>query len=170
VQPLKRVHLVASGVFDDQYSLSLAQRDNDLIGQPADRRLVRRAVADNEGPAIVRQSLDHPLQRRAETQRPALAVSGWFGVLVLALSAWGTWFAAKDDLDLLWVPIVVFALVATSLVTIPPGQTSVIKFFGTYVGSVRRTGFWWVLPLTIHRRVSVRGCETLKEVTPEPAR
>jgi regulator of protease activity HflC (stomatin/prohibitin superfamily) len=90
------------------------------------------------------------------TQRPAIAVSGWFGVLVLALSAWGIWFAAKDDLGLLWVPIVVFALVATSLVIVPPGQTSVIQFFGTYVGSVRRSGFWWVLPLTIHRRVSVR--------------
>jgi hypothetical protein len=31
-QPLKRVHLVASGVFDDQYSLSLTERADDLIG------------------------------------------------------------------------------------------------------------------------------------------
>ena len=90
------------------------------------------------------------------TQRPALAVSGWFGVLLLAVSAWGIWFSVKDDRGLLWLPIVVFALVATSLVIVPPGQTSVLQFFGTYVGSVRRAGFWWVLPLTIHRRVSVR--------------
>ena len=38
----------------------------------------------------------------------------------------------------------------------PPGQTSVVQFFGRYVGTVRRPGFWWVLPLTIRRRVSVR--------------
>ena len=47
-------------------------------------------------------------------------------------------------------------LVATSLVVVPPGQTSVVQFFGTYVGTVRRPGFWWVLPLTVRRRVSVR--------------
>jgi SPFH domain / Band 7 family len=90
------------------------------------------------------------------SQRPAIAVSGWFGVAVLAVSAWGMWLAVKHDLGLLWLPIVVFALVATSLVIVPPGQTSVIQFFGSYVGSVRRAGFWWVLPLTIQRRVSVR--------------
>ena len=31
-----------------------------------------------------------------------------------------------------------------------------IQFFGTYVGTVRKPGFWWVLPLTIRRRVSIR--------------
>jgi hypothetical protein len=100
--------------------------------------------------------IDHQGTRVDITQRPAIAVSGWFGVAVLAVSAWGMWFPVKDDLGLLWVPLVVFALVATSLVIVPPGQRSVIQFFGSYVGSVRRAGFWWVLPLTIHRRVSVR--------------
>ena len=89
-------------------------------------------------------------------ERPAIAVSGWFGVAVVAASAWGAWYAARHDPGLLWLPIVVMALVATSLVIVAPGQTSVIQFFGNYLGSVRRAGFWWVLPLTLHRRVSVR--------------
>src|SRR5262249_57106182 len=42
------------------------------------------------------------------------------------------------------------------LVIVRPGQPSVIQFFGRYVGTVRRPGFWWVLPLTIRHRVSVR--------------
>jgi regulator of protease activity HflC (stomatin/prohibitin superfamily) len=41
-------------------------------------------------------------------------------------------------------------------VVITPGQTSVVQFFGSYVGTVRRPGFWWVLPLTVRRRVSTR--------------
>ena len=61
-----------------------------------------------------------------------------------------------SDPGWLWLPLLVFALVATSLVIIPPGQTSVVQFFGTYVGTARRPGFWWVLPLTRRRRVSVR--------------
>jgi regulator of protease activity HflC (stomatin/prohibitin superfamily) len=41
-------------------------------------------------------------------------------------------------------------------VVVSPGQTSVIQFFGRYVGTVGRAGFWAVLPLTLKRRVSVR--------------
>ena len=39
---------------------------------------------------------------------------------------------------------------------VTPGQTSVVQFFGSYIGTVRRPGFWWVLPLTVRRGVSVR--------------
>jgi SPFH domain / Band 7 family len=90
------------------------------------------------------------------SQRPALAVNGWFGVLVCAAAAWGIWFTARRDASWLWLPIAVLALVGTSLVVVPPGQTSVVQFFGSYIGSVRRAGFWWVLPLTVRRKVSVR--------------
>jgi regulator of protease activity HflC (stomatin/prohibitin superfamily) len=47
-------------------------------------------------------------------------------------------------------------LVVTSLVIVAPGQTSVIQFFGSYIGTIRRSGFWWVLPLTVRRSVSIR--------------
>ena len=90
------------------------------------------------------------------TQRPALALNGWLGVAVLAASIWAMWQLAQNDTGLLWLPIVVFGLVITSLVIVPPGQASVVQFFGRYVGTARRPGFWWVLPLTIRRRVSVR--------------
>lgn len=91
------------------------------------------------------------------TQRRALAVNGWFGVAVLALAGIAFWqVVVHNDTGWLWLPILVFVLVITSLVIIAPGQTSVIQFFGTYVGTVRKAGFWWVLPLTLHRGVSVR--------------
>ena len=56
----------------------------------------------------------------------------------------------------IWLPILVFVLIATSLVIVPPGQTSVVQFFGRYIGTARRSGFWWVAPLTVRRRVSIR--------------
>ena len=90
------------------------------------------------------------------TQRPALAVSGWFGVILLAICGYAVKELFSRNPGWLWAPLLVFGLVITSLVIIAPGQTSVLQFFGTYVGTVRRPGFWWVLPLTRHRRVSVR--------------
>ena len=90
------------------------------------------------------------------TQRPAFAISGWLGVVVLAAAVEGMVLTGRHDRGLFWLPLLVFVLVIASLVIVPPGQTSVVQFFGRYIGTVLRPGFWWVLPLTIRRRVSVR--------------
>jgi hypothetical protein len=90
------------------------------------------------------------------TERPAVAVSGWFGVVVLAGCGAGMAESVLHGNSWLWAPIVAIVLVATSLVIVPPGQTSVVQFFGRYIGTVRRSGFWWVAPLTLRRPVSVR--------------
>jgi len=90
------------------------------------------------------------------TQRPAVATSGWLGVLVLAACGYGVVTAGQRDRELMWLPIVVFVLVVTSLVIVAPGQSSVVQFFGRYIGTVRPPGFWWVAPLTVRRQVSVR--------------
>ena len=38
-------------------------------------------------------------------------------------------------------------VVASSLMIVQPGQTKVVRFFGTYVGTIRRPGLWWTVPL-----------------------
>jgi regulator of protease activity HflC (stomatin/prohibitin superfamily) len=57
-----------------------------------------------------------------------------------------------------WIvaPIVIGALVAASLVIVQPGHTKVVRFFGSYVGTVRRTGLWWIVPLADRRGLSIR--------------
>ena len=64
------------------------------------------------------------------TQRPAIAVTGWLGVVVLAGCVAGVFATARDDTGLLWLPLVVLGLVGQSLVIVPPGQSSVVLFFG----------------------------------------
>jgi regulator of protease activity HflC (stomatin/prohibitin superfamily) len=90
------------------------------------------------------------------TERPAAAVNGWFGVLALAVCVGGAILLAMHAKGWIWLPILAFVLIVTSLVIVPPGQTSVVQFFGRYIGTARRSGFWWVAPLTVRRRVSVR--------------
>jgi regulator of protease activity HflC (stomatin/prohibitin superfamily) len=87
-------------------------------------------------------------------ERPAWAISGWAGVLIVAaciaaaaLLAGSAWIIA---------PIVLGSLVATSLVIVQPGHTKVVRFFGSYVGTVRRTGLWWIVPLADRRSLSIR--------------
>ena len=53
-------------------------------------------------------------------------------------------------------PIVVGAVVFSSLIMVQPGHTKVVRFFGSYVGTVRRTGLWWIAPLADRRTLSIR--------------
>ncbi len=90
------------------------------------------------------------------TERPAVAVNGWFAVVLLLALVAVMVVVGQHSPKWLWAPILAFVLLATSLAVVTPGQTSVVQFFGRYVGTVRRPGFWWVAPLTVRRGVSVR--------------
>ena len=87
-------------------------------------------------------------------EHPAWAISGWYGVVVVAgciagaiLLAGTAWIAA---------PIVIGALVGSSLIMVQPGHTKVVRFFGSYAGTARRTGLWWIVPLADRRSLSIR--------------
>jgi regulator of protease activity HflC (stomatin/prohibitin superfamily) len=91
------------------------------------------------------------------SERQAWSVSGWFGVFVVAACIAACFPLAHSSLKgLIAVPIVVAAIVLSSLVIVQPGETRVVRFFGSYVGSVRRTGLSWILPLADRKKVSIR--------------
>ncbi|HYY11099.1 MAG TPA: SPFH domain-containing protein [Kineosporiaceae bacterium] len=97
-------------------------------------------------------------------ERPAFQANGFVGLLVAGVlaagAAWCLVRAAADaapGLVLLGVLLAAGAvLVLASLTVIQPGQTSVVQFFGRYVGTARRTGLVWLAPLTTRRTISVR--------------
>src|ERR1035437_9815956 len=90
-------------------------------------------------------------------ERPAWAISGWIGVLVIAACIAATILLAQGSAA--WVavlPAVAGSVILTSLIIVQPGHTKVVRFFGSYVGTVRRTGLWWILPLADRRSLSIR--------------
>ena len=90
-------------------------------------------------------------------ERKAWATSGWLGVLVIAACiATAVLLAHSSVKGLIALPIVVAVVIFGSLVIVQPGDTRVVRFFGSYVGTVRRTGLWWTLPLSDRRKVNIR--------------
>jgi regulator of protease activity HflC (stomatin/prohibitin superfamily) len=90
-------------------------------------------------------------------ERPAWAISGWLGVLIVAGCIAATILLAHGSSGAVAIaPAVIGLLVLTSLVIVQPGHTKVVRFFGSYVGTVRRPGLWWILPLADRRNLSIR--------------
>jgi regulator of protease activity HflC (stomatin/prohibitin superfamily) len=90
-------------------------------------------------------------------ERQAWAISGWLGVLaVIACIVAVILLAHTSVKGVITAPIVVGVVIMASLIIVQPGQTRVVRFFGRYVGTVRRTGLSWILPLSDRRNVSIR--------------
>ena len=90
-------------------------------------------------------------------ERPAWAISGWLGLLLVAACIVAVVLIAHTSLKAVVIaPIVLGVVILASLIIVQPGQTRVVRFFGRYVGTVRRTGLSWILPLSDNRNVSIR--------------
>src|ERR1700722_3171695 len=90
-------------------------------------------------------------------EREAWAISGWLGVLVVAACIVAVVLLAHTSVKaVIVVPILLGIVILASLVIVQPGQTRVVRFFGRYVGTVRRTGLYWILPLSDRHLVSIR--------------
>ncbi len=90
-------------------------------------------------------------------EHEAWTISGWYGVLVVAICIGAAILISNTSVKgLVALPIVVAVVVLASLVIVQPGQTRVVQFFGSYIGTVHKTGLYWIRPLTKHRDVSIR--------------
>jgi len=64
-------------------------------------------------------------------ERPAWAISGWAGVVVVAICIAAAILLGGGSVPALAaVPVVVGVVVLTSLVIVQPGHTKVVRFFG----------------------------------------
>jgi regulator of protease activity HflC (stomatin/prohibitin superfamily) len=90
--------------------------------------------------------------------------SGWlmlFGFLaVLVFSIWMLIGAISDRAAPAIVAWLLVQVVAVGcffgLTVVNPNEAKVVQLFGVYKGSLKEQGFWWVNPLTLRRKVSLR--------------
>ncbi len=97
-------------------------------------------------------------------EKEARVVNGFVGLalVLLAILGGGAMFVLGIYYEV-WpifaaglLLVLVGVLGANGLVAVQPNQARVLTFFGSYAGSVRRSGFWYVNPFTAKKRVSLR--------------
>jgi len=97
-------------------------------------------------------------------ERSAAQANGFLGILVALVLLSGAIVAFNRLLAtqaggwaVLGTVLLALGIVAlASIKVIQPGQTAVVQFFGRYIGTARRTGLVWLIPLSTRRTVSVR--------------
>jgi regulator of protease activity HflC (stomatin/prohibitin superfamily) len=99
------------------------------------------------------------------TERPTTALGGAIGLTVCLFffiaSIASVVGAARADqpLTLLYValPCAILAFLSgAGLFTVQPNQGVVLILFGSYVGTVRQSGWWWTNPFNTRKRISLR--------------
>ncbi|MBR2568061.1 MAG: SPFH domain-containing protein, partial [Paenibacillus sp.] len=87
-------------------------------------------------------------------------VNGFIGLLLIIVLAAGGVFAITMQEPLPVVSgiliISIAVLLLTGLTVVQPNQANVITFFGKYLGVIRESGFYMTIPLSIHKKVSLR--------------
>lgn len=59
---------------------------------------------------------------------------------------------------IVFIPIIVLGLVSIiGFVVVNPNESSVLVLFGSYKGTIRKNGFWWVNPFFIKKNISLRA-------------
>jgi regulator of protease activity HflC (stomatin/prohibitin superfamily) len=85
-------------------------------------------------------------------------VNGFVGILLIAILAAGAAWQLIMEKEI-FLPIVfglAAVVLASGITIVQPNQAKVIIFFGKYLGSIRDSGLFLTVPLTIHKTVSLR--------------
>ena len=102
------------------------------------------------------------MARARSSERDALALPGVVGILLVLVFGLGALFAASMLSPLGMVGAVILGIAAfmslLGFMVLQPNEAGVVVILGSYQGTVRKSGFWWVNPLSAgqNRTVSLR--------------
>src|SRR5262245_47976485 len=98
-------------------------------------------------------------------EREVSALSGALGLLMCfvfaGLAIYGGVQAVVQNRPILLLTVsapmgLLAFLSGAGLFTVQPNQAVVLILFGSYVGTVRKSGWWWTNPFNTRKRVSLR--------------
>ena len=97
-------------------------------------------------------------ERRAWTMP---APVGLLGIVAAAgLIALGVQQSIIENLPLgpilIGIGVLALALLASGLCMLSPGDAKVLEFFGSYIGTIRKPGLWFVKPFSVKKKISVK--------------
>lgn len=90
-------------------------------------------------------------------EKNAFAINGFIGVLLIVLFAGAAvYFVSIENIFFVILFAFIAAILFTGITIVQPNQGKVITFFGKYLGTIRNSGLFLTVPLTLRKTVSLR--------------
>lgn len=90
-------------------------------------------------------------------EKKAWTLNGFIAlILILALFGAGTALFIQLNIIPGIVLLVIGLILITGITIVQPNKAYVVTFFGSYIGTIREPGFWFTLPLSARKGVSLR--------------
>lgn len=97
-------------------------------------------------------------------EKEIFKLNGFVGVILLIVLGLVTAFSARQFVlteSVSWVVLgaicgLIWLVSLSGFTIIQPNQAKVFTLFGSYLGVIKKEGFWFTIPLTIHKNVSLR--------------
>ncbi|KSU88671.1 MULTISPECIES: SPFH domain-containing protein [Priestia] len=90
-------------------------------------------------------------------ERQAWILNGFVGILLILVAIIGGVFMLIQEVPLIGLSLIAIGgLLASGVTVVQPNQSQVVIFFGKYLGSIRNSGLFVTVPLTIRRTISLR--------------
>ncbi|MCM3056079.1 SPFH domain-containing protein [Caldifermentibacillus hisashii] len=90
-------------------------------------------------------------------EKNAFAINGFIGVLLIVLFAGAAvYFVSIENIFFVILFAFIAAILFTGITIVQPNQGKVITFFGKYMGTIRNSGLFLTVPLTVRKTVSLR--------------
>ncbi|MFM1653978.1 SPFH domain-containing protein [Brevibacillus sp. B_LB10_24] len=90
-------------------------------------------------------------------EKKVFAVNGFVAAGIAVILLFLGLYAFSRDHPLLGIlAIVLVGVIASGIVVVQPNKAILLIFLGRYLGSIRESGFWWSIPFTVRRSVSLR--------------
>lgn len=90
-------------------------------------------------------------------EKKAWVLNGYFVViLILALLVTGTALFIKLNFLSGSIFLIIGIILLTGMQVVQPNRAYAVTFFGSYIGTLREPGFWFTLPFSLRKAVSLR--------------
>jgi regulator of protease activity HflC (stomatin/prohibitin superfamily) len=90
-------------------------------------------------------------------EQKAWKINGFIGILVVFVLIGVTIYSFVLEQIVLGVILAtITAILASGIRVVQPNEARAVIFFGNYIGSVRESGLWLIVPLSIDRKISLR--------------
>ncbi len=90
---------------------------------------------------------------RSVSDRPTFILNGFVFIAVIVLFMSLVLLLLPIDL---WAVLFILPILATGLRIVRPNESKVLTFFGHYIGTIKKNGLYWTVPLSTSTRISLR--------------